>query len=116
MKKIIFILIVVASIVFTSCIANSPTKIKTLSADGAESLATFEDFFNLVELVRSSDGSCDRAIIVMDKNTGVLYIYKSSAYHWGMSPIYDSDGLVLTKEKWLARQAEKEVNCEKSKD
>jgi hypothetical protein len=26
----------------------------------------------------------------------------------GMSPIYDSDGSVLTKEKWLAKRAKKE--------
>lgn len=36
-----------------------------------------------------------------------LYIWKYSSYQWGMSPIYDSDGSVLTKEKWLARQVEK---------
>ena len=46
--------------------------------------------------------------IVMDKNTGVIYVWKRSGYQWGMSPIYDSDGSVLTKEKWLAKRAKKE--------
>ena len=43
----------------------------------------------------------------MDRNTGVLYVRKVSGYHYGISPIYDSDGSVLTKEKWLAKRAEK---------
>ena len=44
----------------------------------------------------------------MDKNTGVLYVQKWSGHQWGMSPIYDSDGSVLTKEKWLTKRTEKE--------
>lgn len=106
MKKIIFILMVVASIVFASC--NAPTEIKTISADGVESATTynFNDFFNPEELVYASRDETSTAI-VMDKNTGVLYIWKRSGYQWGMSPIYDSDGSILTKEKWLKRHIEK---------
>ena len=114
MKKIIFILMLVTSIVFASC--NASTEIN-ISADEAGLVTTyaFNDFFNPKELVHFSNDVTSMAI-VMDKNTGVFYIWKRSGYQWGMSPIYDSDGSVLTKEKWLARQAEKEVNCEKSKD
>lgn len=104
MKKIIFILMISVSIAFTACSAS--TEVKTLSANGVESSATFEDFFNPEELVYA--GNTDTSmVIVMDKNTGVLYVQKWSGYQWGMSPIYDSDGSVLTKEKWLARQAER---------
>ena len=43
----------------------------------------------------------------MDKNTGVLYVRKSSGYQWGMSPLYDSDGTIMTKEKWFSKYFEK---------
>lgn len=105
MKKVIFILMAVASIVFASC--NAPTEVRTISASGIESAATFTDFFYPVELVYSSRDETSAAI-VMDKNTGVIYIWKRSGYQWGMSPIYDSDGSVLTQEKWLARRTKKE--------
>lgn len=105
MKKIIFILMVAASIVFTAC--NASTEVKTISADGVESLNIFEDFFNPVELVYAGENDTSM-VIVMDKNTGVLYVQKWSGYQWGMSPIYDSDGSVLTKEKWLVKRAKKE--------
>lgn len=106
MKKIIFILMIFVSIVFVSCV---PTEIKTISTSGIELSVTAEDFFNPVEFVRSD---YYRATIVMDKNTGVLYVWKHTGYHWGMSPVYDSDGSVLTKEKWLARQVERRKNNE----
>lgn len=104
MRKIIFISMVFVSIAFASC--NVPTEIKVtdLSTSKTEFGATFTDFFDPVELVRSN---YDNATIVMDKNTGVLYIWKRSGYQWGMSPIYDSDGSVLTKEKWLTSYSEK---------
>lgn len=109
MKKIIFILII-ALIIFVSCIVPAPTKVKIveLSSDKAEIGidSDFTDFFNPVELVYADSNNCS-TVIVMDKNTGVLYILKESGYKWGMSPIYDSDGSVLTKEKWLARHTEK---------
>lgn len=107
MKKIIFILMVVASIVFTAC--NATTEVKILSVDGVESATayTFNDFFNPEELVHVNRDEISAAI-VMDKNTGVLYVWKRSGYQWGMSPIYDSDGSVLTKEKWLAKQTKKD--------
>jgi uncharacterized lipoprotein NlpE involved in copper resistance len=105
MKKIIFTLMVIASTIFVSC--NAPTEIKVveLSTGKTELGATFTDFFDPVELVHFSSDNISSAI-VMDKNTGVLYVRKSSGYQWGMSPIYDSDGSVLTKEKWLAKRAE----------
>lgn len=103
MKKIIFISMIFVSIVFASC--SAPTEIKVMDfSTKTEFGATFTDFFDPVNLVRSN---YDNATIVMDKNTGVLYIWKYSGYQWGMSPIYDSDGSVLTKEKWLARQVER---------
>ena len=105
MKKIIFTLMVIASTIFVSC--NAPTEIKVieLSTGKPEFGATFTDFFDPVELVHFSSDNISTAI-VMDKNTGVLYVQKASGYQWGMSPIYDSDGTVLTKEKWLAKRAE----------
>lgn len=108
MKKIIFILAAIVSIVFVSC--NAPTEIKTISVDsGIESATTynFNDFFDPEELVYASRDETSMAI-VMDKNTGVIYVWKRSGYQWGMCPIYDSDGSILTKEKWLKRRAKKE--------
>ena len=107
MKKIIFILMVFVSIVFVSC--NAPTYISVgkLSTGNTELGATFTDFFDPVELVHTDRDGTSPAI-VMDRNTGVLYVQKHTGYQWGMSPIYDSDGSVLTKEKWLARYATKE--------
>lgn len=102
MKKITFILMVAVSLVFVSC--NAPTKVKILSADGVESEPTyrFYDFFNPEEIVHTTQDETSMAIIV-DKNTGVLYVWKFSGYQWGMSPIYDSDGSVLTYEKWFTK-------------
>ena len=104
MKKIILILII-ASAIFVSC--NAPTEVRTLSANGIESVATFTDFFDPEILVHVDNDETTTAII-MDKNTGVLYVRKMTGYQWGMSPIYDSDGSVLTKEKWLAKRPKKE--------
>ena len=104
MKKIIFALMVIASIIFVSCNAPTEVKVVELSTGKAAFGATFTDFFDPVELVHFSNDNISTAI-VMDKNTGVLYVQKASGYQWGMSPIYDSDGSVLTKEKWLAKRA-----------
>ena len=106
MKKIIFSLMLIVSIIFMSC--DAPTEVKTISVDGVESVAiyNFNDFFNPEELVHANRNDISAAI-VMDKNTGVLYVWKRSGYQWGMSPIYDSDGSILTKEKWLAKQSSK---------
>lgn len=106
MKKIIFILMLVVSITFVSCNAPTEVKVVELSTGKAEIGATFTDFFDPVELVHA-DRDETSAAIIMDKNTGVLYVLKHSGYQWGMSPIYDSDGSVLTKEKWLAKHAKK---------
>ena len=107
MKKIIFILIVIVSIVFVSCeVVSTEIKVANLSTSKTEFVATFTDFFNPVELVYSDTDNAFAAI-VMDKNTGVLYVWKHSGYKWGMSPIYDSAGSVLTKEKWLTRHVER---------
>lgn len=102
MKK--FILLLIASTIFVSCNAPTEVKITEISAGKAEGV-TFKDFFNPVELVYFDNDMTSTAII-MDKNTGVLYVQKNTGYKWGMSPIYDSDGSVLTKEKWLAKRAE----------
>jgi len=98
MKK--FILMLIVSIIFASC--NVPaTEIKVHSSNGIEA-ASFEDFFNFEVIVIGTN--CNMQII-MDKNTEVLYIM---SYHYGISPIYDSDGTIITKEKWLAKRAKKE--------
>ena len=98
MKK--FILMLIASIIFASC--NVPaTKAKVISSNGI-SAVSFEDFFNLEIIVKDND---DYLRIIMDKNTEVLYIMNN---HYSISPIYDSDGTIMTKEKWLAKRAKKE--------
>jgi hypothetical protein len=112
MKK--FILILIASIIFTSCNAPTEVKVVELSTGKADIGATFTDFFDPVELVHASRDEISTAI-VMDKNTGVLYVRKFSSSQWGMSPIYDSDGSVLTKEKWLAKYAAKKRGNEGEK-
>lgn len=106
MKKIIFILMIAASIAFTAC--NATTEVKILS-NGIESETTytFNDFFNPEELVHVDKDEISMAI-VMDRNTGVIYVWKRSGYQWGMSPIYDADGSVLTYDKWFAKRAKKE--------
>ena len=101
MKKFFFAAIIAVSLLFTAC--DAPTEVRTLSSNGIESSATFKDFFNAESLVHSDSDNTSMEII-MDKNTGVLYIMKWSGYQWGISPIYDSDGTVLTKEKWLAKR------------
>lgn len=96
MKK--FILMLIASIVFVSC--NIPaTEVKVYSSNGIEA-ASIEDFFDF-EIIVSDNGHLK---IIMDKNTEVLYIM---SYHYGISPIYDSDGTIMTKEKWLAKRAKR---------
>lgn len=102
MKKFFFAAIIAVSLLFTAC--NAPTDVRTLSASGVESSATFKDFFNPVRIVHS-DSDNTSAEIIMDKNTSVLYVMKRSCYQWGISLIYDSDSTVLTKEKWLARSS-----------
>ena len=97
MKK--FILMLITSIIFVSC-SLSATEVKVHSSNGIEA-ASFEDFFDYEIIVRNNDG----LRIIMDKNTGVLYIM---SYHYCISPIYDSDGTIMTKEKWLAKRAKKE--------
>jgi len=102
MKKIIFILMIIASIAFIGCNAPTEVNIGNLPVGKAGFGATFTDFFDPVELVHIDRDGVSAAII-MDKNTGVLYVWKRSGYQFGISPIYDSDGSVLTKEKWLVR-------------
>lgn len=100
MKK--FILMLITSIIFASC--NVPaTEVKVHSSNGIEA-ASFEDFFNF-EVIVIGTGTNGNMKIIMDKNTEVLYIM---SYHYGISPIYDSDGTIITKEKWLAKRAKKE--------
>lgn len=105
MKKIIFILMLITSIIFTGCNAPTEVRITEVSTGKTESV-TFTDFFDPVKLVHIDSNETSTAI-VMDKNTGVLYVWKRSGYQFGMSPIYDSDGSIMTKEKWLAKQSSK---------
>lgn len=106
MKKIVLALLVLIS--FISCSVPTTVNIGALSVgDKSEPEAVFTDFFDPVELVHFDDDYTSSAIVI-DKNTGVFYVRKSSGYQWGMSPIYDSDGSVLTKEKWFAKRAKKE--------
>lgn len=99
MRKFIFILII--SIIFVSCKENT-TKVKVISPNGIESTAYFEDFFNF-EIIISNDNDDYPLKIMMDKNTGVLYVIN----YYGISPMYDSDGTIMTKEKWFAKRFEK---------
>lgn len=98
-------MLMVVSAIFVSCNAPTEVNVGELSTGKTELGATFTDFFNPIELVHANSDNTSAAI-VMDKNTGVLYVRKSSGYQWGMSPLYDSDGSILTKEKWLTRHAE----------
>ena len=104
MKKIIFIATLFVSIIFASC--NAPTTVNIGDFSTGEKVKTeftFKDFFNPVTIVQDETYTA----IVMDKNTGVLYIRKWSGYQWGMTPLYDSDGTIVTMEKFLARYTEK---------
>lgn len=107
MKKIIFILLIIVSIIFVSCNVPTEVNIGNFPVGKAGFGATFTDFFDPVELVHIDRDGVSAAII-MDKNTGVLYVWKRSGYQFGISPIYDSDGSVLTKDKWLAKQSGRE--------
>lgn len=111
MRKIIFVIISIVSILFISCDCSTkvPTEVRIVAVDGKEVPQTFKDFFDPVILVqgRSQNGEAIMDII-MDANTGVLYVRRSDIYEYGISPIYDADGTILTKEKWLFRQTFKE--------
>ena len=99
MKKFFFAALLAISLLFTAC--NAPTTYTV--ASGGVSEYTFTDFFNPITLVNiTSDATSSE--IIMDKNTGILYIRKMSGYQFGISPIYDSDGTVLTMEKWQRKQ------------
>ena len=98
MKK--FILMLITSVIFVSC-SLSATEVKVYSSNGIET-ASLEDFFDFETIVISTDGYLQ---IIMDKNTEVLYIM---SYHYGISPMYDSDGTIMTKEKWFAKRPKKE--------
>jgi hypothetical protein len=80
MKKIFLMLIV--SAIFVSCNAPTEVKIVELSPGKVDIGATFTDFFDPVELVHANSDNTSTAI-VMDKNTGILYVRKSSGYQWG---------------------------------
>lgn len=107
MKKFVVLMLLIASTIFVSCdeFVSTEVKIVELSSDKTEVVATFTDFFDPVELVKDDS---DILTIIMDRNTGVLYVQKETdLYKYGISPIYDSDGSILTKEKWLAKQSSK---------
>lgn len=111
MRKIIFVIMSIVSILFISCDCSTkvPTEIPIVAVGDKEVPQTFTDFFDPVVLIRGYSKD-DGAIldIIMDANTGVLYIRRSNDYEYGINPIYDSDGTILTKEKWLFRQTFKE--------
>lgn len=100
----------IVSILFISCDANTkvPTEVRIVAVGDKEVSQTFTDFFDPVILVRGCYKNGAIMDIIMDANTGVLYIRRSDLYEYGISPIYDSDGTILTKEKWLFRQTFKE--------
>ena len=107
MKKIIFISALLISIIFASC--NAPTTVNIGDFSTGEKVKTeftFKDFFDPVVIVQADEYETSTATI-MDKNTGVLYVRKASGYQWGISPIYDSDGSIMTFEKWNVKQSEK---------
>lgn len=79
MKKIIFILMAITSAIFVSCNAPTEVKVVELSTGKVDLGVTFTDFFDPVELVHASSDNISTAI-VMDKNTGVLYVRKFSGY------------------------------------
>lgn len=105
MKKIIFIAALLVSIIFASC--NAPTTTVSIgdfsTGEKVKTEFTFKDFFNPVTIVQDETHTA----IVMDKNTGVLYVRKWSGYQWGMTPIMMADNTVLTMEKFLEIQTEK---------
>ena len=45
-------------------------------------------------------------IIYCDKNTGVLYMGRDSAYHFGISPIMKADGTCLTLKEFKENYSE----------
>ena len=101
MRKFIFILII--SIIFVSCNDTHIEEVKIFSPNGIESVVvSFEDFFNYEIIVKDNN---DTLRIIVDKNTDILYIM---SYHYGISPMYDSDGTIMTKEKWFAKRPKKE--------
>jgi len=107
MKKIIFITTLLVSIIFASC--NAPTTVSIGDFSTGEKVKTeftFKDFFDPVTIVQTDKDETSTAI-VMDKNTGVLYIQKRSGYQWGMAPIMMADNTVLTMEKFLEIHTEK---------
>ena len=100
MRKFIFILLII-SIIFVSCNDTHIEEVKIFSPNGIESTMSFEDFFNYEIIVKDNN---DILRIIVDKNTDILYIM---SYHYGISPIYDSDGTIMTKEKWFSKRFEK---------
>ena len=100
MRKFIFILLII-SIIFVSCNDTHIEEVKIFSPNGIESTVSFEDFFNYEIIVKDNN---DTLRIIVDKNTDILYIM---SYHYGISPMYDSDGTIMTKEKWFAKRFEK---------
>ena len=82
MKKIIFVLL--TSIIFASCNASTTVNIEDFStSEKIKTEFTFKDFFDPVTIVQTDKYETSTAI-VMDKNTGVLYVLKESGYQWGL--------------------------------
>ena len=48
-------------------------------------------YIDLVTIYRDNDNNTE---VAYDKNTKVMYFFKRSAYQFGITPIYNSDGTV----------------------
>lgn len=109
MKKIL-ILMLIALAIFVSC--SAPTEVKAFSDTRTEPeiepvpTYTFKDFFDPVTIVHASQSELSTAI-VMDRNTGVLYLHKRTGYQCDITPIMMADSTVLTMEKFLEIHTEK---------
>lgn len=99
MKKVLTAVLIFVGIFCTSC-----------SQDEDADKQDMGDFFNRRVLVENSSFSRIEQII-MDSNTGVLYYRDFYDRGIAITPIYDSDGSVMTYEKYfekyLAKKAEK---------
>lgn len=67
--------------------------INSLSSSTSASNVVFDNF----EIVCDSDNQ----IVYRCVNTDVLYLWSKSGYAGGLTVMYNSDGTVLTYDKWL---------------
>ena len=48
-------------------------------------------YIDLVTIYRDNDNNTE---VAYDKNTKVMYFFEQNGYHFGITPIYNSDGTV----------------------